>query len=72
MIAPDIEAANILGRAAVYFAGAETGGVVVGTKTPLLLLSRAEPAQTKINSIAVALLVMNYQRQTAASRAATA
>lgn len=72
LIAPDIEAANILGRAAVYFAGAETGGVVVGTKTPLLLLSRAEPAQTKINSIAVALLVMNYQRQTAASRAATA
>ena len=72
LVAPDIEAANILARAAVYFAGAETGGVVVGTKTPLLLLSRAEPAESKINSIAVALLVMNHQRQSAGSKAAVA
>jgi len=72
LVAPDIEAANILARAAVYFAGAETGGVVVGAKTPLLLLSRAEPAESKINSIAVALLVMNHQRQSAGSKAAVA
>ena len=72
LIAPDIEAANILGRAAVYFAGAETGGMVVGTKTPLILLSRAEPAQVKINSIAVALLVMNHQRQSVAAKSAAA
>ena len=63
LVAPDIEAANILGRAATYLAGAETGGLVMGTKTPLVLLSRAEPPQTKINSIALALLVMNHQAQ---------
>ena len=63
LIAPDIEAANILGRAATYLAGAESGGVVVGTKTPLVLLSRAEPPQSKINSIALALLVMNHQQR---------
>ena len=69
LVAPDIEAANILGRAATYLAGAETGGLVMGTKTPLLLLSRAEPPQTKINSIALALLVMNHQQKAAAQTA---
>jgi phosphate butyryltransferase len=66
LVVPDIEAGNILGRAAIYLAGAETGGVVVGTKTPLVLLSRAESPQTKINSISLALLVMNYQQKSAA------
>ena len=70
LISPDIEAANILGRAATYLAGAESGGVVVGTKTPLVLLSRAEPAQTKINSIALALLVMKHQQEVALAKAA--
>ena len=69
LVAPDIEAANILGRAAIYLAGAETGGVVMGTKTPLVLLSRAEPPQAKINSIALALLVMNHQQKAAAQAA---
>ena len=70
MIAPDIEAANILYRAATYLAGAESGGIVVGAKTPLVLLSRAEPPQTKIHSIALALLVMKHQQESAAAKAA--
>jgi phosphate butyryltransferase len=70
LISPDIEAANILGRAATYLAGAESGGIVVGTKTPLVLLSRAESAQTKINSIALALLVMKHQQEAALAKAA--
>ena len=70
LIAPDIEAANILYRAATYMAGAESGGVVVGAKTPLVLLSRAEPAQTKIHSIALALLVMKHHQGSAAAKAA--
>jgi phosphate butyryltransferase len=70
LIAPDIEAANILYRAATYLAGAESGGIVVGAKTPLVLLSRAEPPQTKIHSIALALLVMKHQQGSAAAKAA--
>jgi len=62
-VAPDIEAANILYRAIVYFARAESGGVVVGAKVPLILLSRAETPQTKIHSIALAIHVAHYQRQ---------
>ena len=54
---PDIEAANILYRAILYFAKGESGGVVVGAKVPLILLSRAETPQTKIRSIALGILV---------------
>jgi len=54
---PNIEAANIFYRALVYFAKAESGGVVVGAKAPIILLSRAESAATKLHSIALAVMV---------------
>ncbi len=63
LIAPDIEAANILYRAILYFAKGESGGIVVGAKVPLVLLSRAETPETKIHSIALALLVQHHQRR---------
>jgi len=55
-IAPDIEAANILYRAILYFAKGESCGIVVGAKVPLILLSRAETPDTKLRSIALAML----------------
>ena len=62
-IAPDIEAANILYRAILYFAQGESGGIVVGARVPLVLLSRAETPETKLRSIALALLVQHHQRR---------
>ena len=56
-LAPDIEAANILYRAILYFAKGESGGIVIGAKVPLILLSRAETPETKICSIALGILV---------------
>ncbi len=64
-VAPDIEAANILYRAILYFARGESGGVVVGAKAPLILLSRAETPETKIHSIAIATLVAAAARNQA-------
>lgn len=55
-IAPDVEAANILYRAILYFAKGESCGIVVGAKVPLVLLSRAESPETKLRSIALAML----------------
>ena len=55
-ILPDIEAANILYRAILYFAKGESGGIVVGARVPLILLSRAETPETKIRSIALGVL----------------
>ena len=65
-IGPNIEAANILYRAVLYFAQGKSGGIVVGAQVPLVLLSRAETPETKIHSISLALLVMHHQRQAAA------
>ena len=53
---PDIEAANIFYRAIVYFAKAESGGIVLGARAPLVLLSRAETPETKVRSIAIGIL----------------
>jgi phosphate butyryltransferase len=58
-IAPNIEAANILYRAITYFAGAKSGGIIMGARVPLVLLSRAEPPETKIHSICLALLMVH-------------
>jgi phosphate butyryltransferase len=59
-IAPDIEAANILYRAILYMAHGESGGIVVGARVPLILLSRAETPETKIRSIAIGRLVAHH------------
>ncbi len=61
-ICPNIEAANIMFRAMLYFGQGKSGGIVVGARVPLVLLSRAESAETKIQSIAIALLVQHYQK----------
>jgi len=62
-LGPDIEAANILYRAILYFAKGESCGIVVGAKVPLILLSRAETPETKIRSIALAILVASQQKR---------
>jgi len=62
-ICPNIEAANIMFRAMLYFGQGKSGGVVVGAKVPLVLLSRAESAETKIQSMAIALLVQHHQKR---------
>jgi phosphate butyryltransferase len=61
-IAPCIEAGNILYRAILYFAKGESGGIVIGGRVPLILLSRAESPETKIRSIAIGILVANADR----------
>lgn len=66
-VAPDIEAANILYRAILYFAKGRSGGIVVGAKVPLILLSRAEPAETKIHSIALGIVAARWQAEQGAT-----
>jgi phosphate butyryltransferase len=65
-IHPNIEAANIFYRSVLYFAHGASGGIVVGAKVPLILLSRAETPETKIHSIAIGLLVARGQASAAA------
>jgi phosphate butyryltransferase len=57
LVAPDIEAANILYKSLIFFAGAVEAGIVVGAKVPIVLTSRADSARNKLYSIALGSLV---------------
>ncbi len=58
LIVPDIEAGNILYKALVYFSGgAKLACSVVGGKKPVILTSRADSSETKLNSIALSILL---------------
>lgn len=56
LLAPDLEAGNILFKGLVYFAKARPAGLIMGAKCPIVLLSRADSADAKLMSIALAVL----------------
>lgn len=53
LLVPNIEAGNFLGKSLTYFAGAESAGIIVGAKCPVVLVSRADSAKSKLYSIAL-------------------
>lgn len=63
LMAPDLEAANMLMKQLSYLADAKGAGVVVGARVPIMLTSRADDALTRIASSALALLLADYQRK---------
>jgi len=54
LMAPNIEAGNLLGKAIIYFAGGRMAGLVLGASRPVILTSRNEPPMGKMASIALA------------------
>jgi phosphate butyryltransferase len=57
LVAPDIEAGNILYKALIDLGQARGAGIVMGASAPIVLVSRADTADTKLASIALATLV---------------
>lgn len=55
LLMPNIETGNALYKALVILAGASTASLIVGAKAPVIITSRADSEQTKINSIVLAL-----------------
>jgi phosphate butyryltransferase len=55
LIAPDIEAGNILAKTIIYFAKGKMASVVVGGRCPLVLPSRSDPPETKLISMALGI-----------------
>ena len=56
LLVPDIEAGNILYKSLMYFANAKVGSIIQGAKAPIVLTSRADSAETKVYSLALAIL----------------
>lgn len=57
LLLPNIEVANVMYKSLTYTAPSRNGGLLVGTSAPVILTSRADSFQTKVNSIALAALV---------------
>ncbi|MBA4535754.1 phosphate butyryltransferase [Bacillus aquiflavi] len=57
LLVPTIEVGNVLYKSLIYFAKANVGAVIVGAKAPIVLTSRADSAQSKLNSLGLALCI---------------
>lgn len=57
LVAPDLEAGNMLAKSLTFMAGAAAAGIVLGARVPLVLTSRADSVTARLASCAVAVLV---------------
>lgn len=56
LLVPNIESGNILYKSLIYFAKAKVGAIIQGAKAPIVLTSRADSAESKVYSLALAIL----------------
>lgn len=57
LLAPDIEAGNVLYKALSFLANAASAGLILGAKAPIVLTSRADNQEAKLNSIVLSVLM---------------
>lgn len=60
LLVPAIEVGNVLYKSLIYFANAKVGAVISGAKAPIVLTSRADSAESKLYSLALALCASQY------------
>ena len=65
LLAPDLEAGNILAKQLTFLANADSAGVVLGARVPIILTSRADSVRSRIASCAVAAQVAHARRAAA-------
>ena len=70
LLVPDLEAGNMVAKQLQYLAGADSAGIVLGTRVPIVLTSRADSVRTRLASTAVMALVANARREKPAPAAA--
>jgi len=59
LLVPNVEAGNALVKMMVYFMGACAAGVVLGCKAPVVITSRSDEAESRLASIAAAIVALN-------------
>ena len=62
LVAPDLEAGNILAKLLTFLANADAAGLVLGARVPIILTSRADNVRTRMASCGIALLVAHARR----------
>jgi phosphate acetyltransferase/phosphate butyryltransferase len=61
LVVPDLEAGNMLAKQLTYFAEAEMAGIVLGTRVPIMLTSRADNTLARLGSCAIALILARHR-----------
>jgi phosphate acetyltransferase len=72
LVVPDLEAGNMLAKNLIYFAKADSAGLVLGARVPIVLTSRADSVRSRMASCAVAVLSVASRRRLAAAAVAAA
>ena len=62
LIAPDLEAGNMVAKQLSFLANADSAGLVLGARVPVILTSRADSVRSRIASCAVAVLAAHSRR----------
>ena len=62
LMVPDIEAGNMLAKSLVYFGHYRLAGILMGASAPVVLTSRADSAESKMLSMAAAVMKVTAQR----------
>jgi phosphate acetyltransferase len=57
LLAPDLDAGNILSKNLEYLAAAQMAGIVLGSAVPIVLTSRSDPPRARIYSLALAVIL---------------
>lgn len=57
LLVPNIEMGNGVGKSLTYFAKAQSAGIIMGAKVPVVLVSRADTHEAKLNSIALGSVI---------------
>jgi len=63
LVVPDLESGNMVAKQLEYLANALTAGVVLGATVPIVLTSRADTAETRTASCAVAALIAHSKKR---------
>lgn len=62
LIAPDLEAGNMIAKQLIYLASADAAGIVLGARVPVMLTSRADGTLSRVISAALALLLVHHRQ----------
>jgi len=57
ILMPNISSGNIWAKGLIFFAGAKAAGMVAGAARPVIMLSRTDKPETKLNSIALGVAI---------------
>jgi phosphate acetyltransferase len=63
LLVPDLEAGNMLAKQLSFLANADSAGLVLGARVPIILTSRADSVRSRIASCAVAMLAAHARRR---------